>query len=151
MADTVNVTEETLEATVERAFKFIRAIGLIARVRGRMQARGYEPEDHSSGWALLTAVSGQTEIQPPIPEAGDVRDAFAELNRADEVLFGLLTASLTHRYPAALKTLTTGLSTTRDEAEAVVVVSTLLDRFNALEKSGTDEAKKVIEYLKKMN
>jgi hypothetical protein len=52
------VSQETLDATPARVIAFLRALGTVPVLRKALEVRGYSPDEHRRGWALLQAASG---------------------------------------------------------------------------------------------
>ncbi len=144
---TVTVTRRTLEETPGRSLTFLRAVARKAHIRQRLQSRGYTQAEHDKGWRLIGLVSG-VDLQLPAPiEDHSVRHALAELNSLDEDTLALVELTLKHRHPAQAEVLLGGLSPTRDEAGAVVVIATLSERLDQLEREKTDEGDKALALL----
>ena len=129
------VTQETLDATPERALKLLRGIGTVPAIRAALAARGYSADEHALGWKLLHDVSGYS---PGGAELGVVVDpevtrAIATLDAWDEDGFRIVRAAVT-RFPDQAKTLLEGIGPSTGAA-SVLGVRTLLDRIDALEKT----------------
>ena len=132
------VTQETLDATPTRVIAFLRALGTVPVLRKTLEARGYSPDEHRRGWALLQAASGYdadaeagssaTRVDPA------VRDAIAEIDAWDEDGFRIVRAALGRLHPEQAKTVLAGLSPSTGAA-AILGVETLLDRLETLAKS----------------
>ena len=131
--DPVPVARDTLEGTPARVLTFLRAVGTSKSIRSLLVARGYTPTDHQEAWALLQAVSGS--VDGHISEEPDlvVRDAINALDTWDEDGFRLIRAALTRRHPTQAAFVLNGLSA-QQGAGAVLGVSRLLDRLDALER-----------------
>ena len=132
------VSRQTLEQTPSRALQFLRGVGTSVTIRTRLAARGYTEEEHARGWALLQSVSGYfggSSASGDTAEAADalVRKAIADVDAWDESGFRVVNASLRVRHPAQHAFVMKGLKAATG-AEAVVGVSALLDRIDALEK-----------------
>ncbi|HEU4409997.1 MAG TPA: hypothetical protein VFS43_32380 [Polyangiaceae bacterium] len=132
--DVTSVGRETLESMPGRVLTFLRAIGTSKSIRRLMVARGYTPNDHQEGWALLHKVSGFLTEDPPEEADVTVRDAIAELDRWDEDGFRLVRAALSRLHPEAGAFVLRGLGPATGAA-AVLSVKNLLDRLDALESS----------------
>lgn len=132
------VSQETLEATPARVISFLRALGTVPVLRKGLEARGYSPDEHQRGWALLQAASGYdadgegevaaSQVDP------EVRDAIAEIDAWDEDGFRIVRAALGRLHPEQAKTVLAGLAPSTGAA-AILGVETLLDRLDTLAKS----------------
>ncbi len=133
-APEVVVSRQTLELTPARALVLLRGIGTSAPIRAKLAARGYTPAEHARGWGLMQATGGRFDGDGPNPDAEDetVQAAIAEVDAWDEDGLRVVGASLRHRHPAQYAFVMRGLKASTG-AEAVVGVSTLLDRLDALE------------------
>lgn len=129
------VGQETLDATPERAIKFLRGVGTVPAIRSALAARGYTQDEHDRGWELLHAASGYGH-QPDFGSAVDpaVHNAIATLDAWDEDGFRIVRAALGRLHPEQAKTVLDGLGPSTGPA-AVVGVKLLLDRLDALAKS----------------
>jgi hypothetical protein len=132
------VTQETLDATPARAIAFLRALGTVPVLRKALEARGYSPDEHRRGWALLQAASG---YEPDVEAGGSdtrvdpaVRDAIAQVDAWDEDGFRIVRAALGRLHPEQAKTVLAGLAPSTGVA-AILGVETLLDRLDTLAKS----------------
>jgi hypothetical protein len=138
---TVAVAVRTLEATPERALKFLRAVGRSSVIRRLLQGRGYTQADHAQGWKLITAVAG-VELEPPDDiEDRDARAALRTLNEADEDVLGLIDVTLKHQHPKLHEKLLSGLAPHTDEAKASVVIKLVLERLASLEQATDQDAR----------
>lgn len=151
---TVDVTQETLDATPARLLAFLRGVGTRPEIQFALAAVGYDEAEHQRGWQLLHACSGfapAAGIAPVIDRA--VTEAIAALDARDERTHGLIDATLKHRVPTAHAALLRDLSPGRG-AEAVVYFHTLLGRLDALhagklEGVSARDAKAAVEVLAK--
>ena len=144
---TVTVGRRTLEDTPERALQFIRGVSRTAGIRVSLQTRGYTQEEHVLGWTLIGQVSGvDLAVSEPVEDEA-VRQAMTRLNQADEETLTIVDASLRHRHPAQAEALTKGLSATRDEAEAVVVMEELLNRVDNMAQSSDEADQSALQVL----
>lgn len=128
---TVDVSDETLDATPARLLDFLRGVGTRPEIQAALGAVGYDHAEHQHGWKLLHACSGfaPSESAPQVDRA--VADAINLLDSRDERAHSLADATLKHRAPSAHKALLGGVSPGRG-AESVVYFSQLLDRLDAL-------------------
>lgn len=129
------VTQETLDATPERALKFLRGAGTVPAIRAALLARGYTQAEHDRGWTLLHEASGFGRA----PELGavvdhEVQQAIAEVDAWDEDAFRIVRAAFANRYPEQAKKVLDGIGPATGAA-ALVGVELLLERLDALAKS----------------
>jgi hypothetical protein len=144
---TVTVGDAVLEATVERAFKFLRGVGTSEPIRAALAKVGYGAEEHDAGWRYAHAVSGYQRPVAAEPTKA-IADAIAAIDAADEELFAISAATLKHRFPAQEKILFANLSATRGPG-AVVGMKTYLDRLTALETSADADDQAAVALLAK--
>ncbi|HEU4408252.1 MAG TPA: hypothetical protein VFS43_23520 [Polyangiaceae bacterium] len=137
------VSYEVLEAAPVRTFRFLRAVAQRTEIRSVLEAHGYTPEVHDHGWQLLDKVSKGRPSKPVASNDAVVRKAIAELDAWDERGFRIGHAALAHLHPEQDAFVFEGLEPAAGP-EAVLTVSTLLDRLDALEsapeREGTREA-----------
>ena len=131
----VTVTQETLDATPARVVKFLRGVGTVPAIRAALAAAGYTDEDHEEGWTRLHAASGYSATND-FATATDTRvhAAIATLDAWDEDGFRIVRAALSRLHPKQAAAVLDGIGP-HVGAEAVVGVSALLDRIDALAKS----------------
>jgi hypothetical protein len=139
---TVDVSDETLEATVVRAVKLLDALGAVPVLRAHLQALGYDVAEHDRGWGLLHAAAGFAPGEPfggatPTSDP-DVAGAVRALDAQDEALLGAAAASLKHRHPAQHAFVFAGLDAASGP-EAVLRVRIFLDRLDALQRGAARE------------
>jgi len=146
------VTRGTLDETPGRALKLLIGIGTSVQVRGAIEQRGFGEEDRREGWRLLEAAG---DYRPPAgvgagaPEVdAAVRDAVVALDGWDEDGFRVIRATLERRYPEQAKMVFDGLAASTG-ASAVLGVSKLLQRLDALEKGKSKEDKAAMALLAK--
>jgi hypothetical protein len=141
----LKVSRQTLEQTPGRVLTFLRALGTSAPMRAKMLARGYTEEEHKTGWRLNQEVGGYFEGEPPpaYVEDEEVGESIDAVDAWDEDGMRIVNASLRARHPAQHSYVMRGLKASTG-IEAVVGVSTMLDRLDALEsapeREGTREA-----------
>jgi hypothetical protein len=127
-------SRQVLEATPERALKFLRAVGTSAQIRAPLVAAGYSSEEHELGWKLLQRASGYL---PPDTQPHDdlkVAQAIAELDATDEPALRRIGAALKRFHKKQYKFVFDGLAPTQGAGSILVWVK-LLDRLDALESS----------------
>src|SRR5262249_17448513 len=106
-------------------------------VHAALAERGYTEADHKEGWDLLLQISGYNSPAAAMSQEDPaVTRAIVELDQWDEPNFSLIHPPLPRRHPAQAACLFNNLEPATG-AGAVVSVSTLLDRLDALE-SGAD-------------
>ncbi len=130
---TVTVGDAVLEATVPRAFQFLRGIGTSDAIRAVLAGAGYGPGDHSEGWRLLYAVSGAPKDEAQTAATTkEVSEAIAAVDAADEEVFGITQLALKHRFPEQAAFVFHDLAASRGP-EAVLGMKVFLERIQALE------------------
>lgn len=140
------------ERLPERAFRFLRTVGLYPPIMFQLAEAGYDDDHHRFAWERLHQISGYQEASLP-HVSQEHRDAITALDRWDEPNFARTKAALRHRYPSQHDYIFNDLKAEQG-AEAVLSVKTFLDRIDALEE-GTDpkrkkrkaEDKKAVELL----
>lgn len=123
------VSRETLEETPNRALTFLMGVAMLPTVRSLLSARGYDVSEHKRGWALLEAAANRDVSDETTDE--EVSAAVAALDNWDEPNIRLIRAAFT-RHPEARASVLAGIKPVTGAA-AVVNVSTILDRLDALE------------------
>ena len=133
------VSQQTLEGTMDRALLLLRAISTNAGIRRAMAECGYDKAEQRIGWRLLCRASGMFKVELPVSQDEEARAAIAECDAADEPLFHRVHAALEHHYPEQDKFVFTDLNPGRGP-ESVLAIATFLDRLDALESSPKREA-----------
>lgn len=129
----------TLEATPSRVVRFLGAVGTSVSIRTILHRHGYGRADHEEGWQLLRACCSDPDAVWPDDMDEGAQDALIELDAWDEKGFAIVTATLTHKYPAQARFLLTGIGPS-EGAAAIDGVRELLDRIDKLEAgNATDE------------
>ncbi|MCC6554248.1 MAG: hypothetical protein IT372_14705 [Polyangiaceae bacterium] len=138
--DTVDCSDEALEAMPERVTRFLAGLGALPTVRTLLFEAGMADEEIVEGRTLLLAVLAGP--RSPAMAADTVgaraqRVAVAELDEWDEPNFTRFGAALRRHFPDQAAYVFRDLGVSQG-VEAVKGVATLLARLDALEK-GTDE------------
>jgi hypothetical protein len=130
------VAIEVLEETPQKALQFLRALATKVEIRSAMASCGYTEAEQAEGWKLLLDVSGYNAGPTGFPVTDDqkARDAIAELDAWDSSGFRRIHAALGRFHPEQDSFLFAGIEPGKGTA-AVVSVSMLLDRIDALESS----------------
>ncbi len=137
-ASTVDVSDETLEATPARLLVFLRGVGTRSEIQAALAKVGYDAAEHERGWEALHRCSGFSATGEAVPLIDrEVADAIAALDARDERTHAIVDASLKHRAPTAHAALLDGLAPGRGPA-AVVYFHTLLDRLDRLHAGALD-------------
>jgi hypothetical protein len=142
---------QTLEQTPSRAVRFLWAIGTSMSIRTVMSRHGYRKSDHDEGWQLVQVCCTDPTLQWPDEMDETAQDALIEVDQWDERGFAIVTATLSHKYPAQARFLLSGIGPS-EGPRAVDGVRELLDRIDALERGATeapDEDKKAVAALGK--
>ena len=137
MNNNTNVSLGTLNDVPARALLLVRGIATHAEIRAIMASGGYTEADQQEGWSLLLTASGFTPAPVPAGASADdvrARSAIAELDAWDEPGFRRIHAALGHLHPAQDEFVFAGLGPSQGPG-AVVGISLLLDRLDALESS----------------
>lgn len=133
--ETRTPSQLTLDRTPARMLTFILAVGRFASIRGKLQTRGYTDAEHAHGWSLLHAIDpsiGRPALASTQSDAA-VREAFAQIDAWDNENLPIADAALSHRAPEAHAFLFANDLAPAEGAESVRVVTTFLDRVDALE------------------
>lgn len=128
---------ETLEQTPSRAVRFLWAIGTSMSIRTIMSRHGYRKSDQDEGWQLVQACCTDPSLQWPDEMDETAQDALIEVDAWDERGFAIVTATLSHKYPAQARFLLSGIGPS-EGPQSVDGVEELLDRIDALERGATD-------------
>ncbi|WP_437673654.1 hypothetical protein [Sorangium sp. So ce131] len=132
-------SNEVLEATPERATKFLTGMGAVAAIRTAMADAGMTDDDILEGRTLLLdvlAAPRKTSAPPDTDDARAQRAATTELDQWDEPNFARYGAALRRRHPDVYVYVFKDLAPSTGTA-AVQGVATFLTRLDALE-NGTD-------------
>ncbi len=134
MTNVQNINDRALQDTPARALLLLRAISTKAEIRVVMQGAGFTEAENDLGWKLLLEAAGSTAGPLPVSTDEKARAAIAELDGWDESGFRRIHAALERLHPEQDQFVFAGLEPSRGPG-AVVSVSTLLDRLDALERS----------------
>jgi hypothetical protein len=124
-------SRQVLDGIAARVLTFLIAVGKYFAIRAALSTRGYTEADHELAWGLLKTLA----VFPPGSAATvdkTVRDAIVAIDAWDEPNFAVIRAVLENRHPEVVDFVFENLSP-KQGAEAVVGVSTLLDRLDAME------------------
>lgn len=124
-------SRQVLDGIAARVLTFLIAVGKYVAIRAALSTRGYSEAHHELAWGLLKTLA----IFPAGSAATvdkTVRDAVVELDAWDEPNFAVIRAVLENHHPEVVDFLFDNLRP-KQGPEAVVGVSTILDRFDALE------------------
>src|SRR5262245_15885486 len=127
-------SRKTLEEAPGRVLTFLIGVGKSPVIRASLATRGYNPTHHHRPWNLLGKLPGVGQSQEPILVDVAVRNAVAELDAWDEPNFAMMKAALLHLHPAQAEFLFKDLEPSKGP-QAVIGVSTLLDRLDSLDNS----------------
>jgi hypothetical protein len=138
MADTDNKpTERTLDTVIERAVKFVAAIGNRNTIMTLMQSKGFDSDELTLGWGLIHKASGYyPNSKTPTAESPDTlkkREASAELDNWDEPNFRIIRLATQKRFPEVYEHLFEGELEAKEGPESIVSVKLLLDRIVSLQ------------------
>jgi hypothetical protein len=144
----ITVTRETLDETPARALKLLRGLGTRPAIRGALAKRGYSDADHAEGWSLLHAASGYVAGGPTTTVDADVEAAIHAVDAWEHSELPVIRATLARHAPAIGDALLAGTHV-ESGVGALVVVETVLDRLDALEKSKHKEDHAALAVLAK--
>lgn len=128
-------SQDTLDRTPARALTFLLAVGRTPAIWGALQTRGYGDAEHGVGWQKLLAVDpSRAKSSPVVPSADPaVLEAFAQIDKWDNENLPIVDVALANRVPEAHAFVFADGLAPADGAESVRVVTTFLDRADALE------------------
>jgi hypothetical protein len=128
-------SRQTLEQIPNRVLTFLIGVGTSVPIRAALAARGYSQKESDYAWDQLKKLAGSTPAGGPEPSIDrKIQDAISELDRWDEPNFESIEATLQRLHPDQAKFVFANLEA-KQGPEAVVSVSTLLDRLDALDNS----------------
>jgi len=127
-------SRETLDATRERAVKFLSTVGTTKSIFAALAMRGYTLRDHQEGWKLFLKVSGYDRAYSPEEIDNVVAEAIRDLDAWDEDGFRVARAALERLHPDQAAFVFNNLAAAQGP-EAVASVAKFLDRLDALEDS----------------
>ncbi len=121
--------------------KATRVLGFLMGLRNRrvamiLAAHGFGEADLKEGWRRMAALT-EGRLDGALPPADADPTLLANLDAWENKWFPILNASLSARFPAAHRNLFRNLAQT-EGPEVVVSVKTLLNRLDALGKTGED-------------
>lgn len=127
---------EVLEDTPQKVLQFLKAMATKVEIRSVMATCGYTEAEQAEGWKLLLDAAGYSVDPATFPVSDDqkARDAIAELDAWDAGGFRRIHAALGRFHPEQDTFLFAGIEPAQGTG-AVVSVSMLLDRIDALESS----------------
>lgn len=126
-------SRQVLDGIATRVLAFLIAVGKYFAIRAALSSRGYTEAQHELAWGYLKKLAVFPPGSTPILDK-TVRDAVVEIDAWDEPNFAVIRAVLENHHPEVIGFLFDNL-TPKQGNEAVVGVSTLLDRLDALESS----------------
>ena len=136
-------TRSTRDGVPARTLTFLIRVNASIEARAALMDRGYTQAEHEHAWTLLAKL-GQLPASAPIVDKA-VQAAVAELNAWDEPNFSLIEAILLRSYPDQAAFVFQDLAPSPIGAEAVLAISTLLDRLDALESSKERKATRAVD------
>jgi hypothetical protein len=137
------VTLETLEETTRRALHMLVALATAPGPYALMCNRGYGPEEHARGWALVQRLVGMPA--EGAVDRSEAARAAAELDDMDGDLIELIRSALT-RHPDACDRILAGLEPATG-ADAVANAALIVERLDA--ESKTEEGRAALARLAK--
>jgi hypothetical protein len=124
-------SRQVLDGIAARVLTFLIAVGKYFPIRAALTTRGYTEAHHELAWGYLKKLAVFPAGSVPILDK-TVRDAVVEVDAWDEPNFAVIRAVLENHHPEVVDFLFDNLNA-KQGPEAVVGVSTLLDRMDALE------------------
>ena len=137
-------SRQVLDGIAARVLTFLIAVGKYFPIRAALTTRGYTEVDHELAWEHLKKLALFPAGSAPVLDK-TVRDAVVEIDAWDEPNFAVLRAVLENHHPAVVDFVFENLSA-KQGAEAVVGVSTLLDRLDALENAPERKATRTADH-----
>lgn len=131
IAEPLAASRRVLEATPERVFQFLRAVGTHRDIQLRLAARGYTSGDHREGWRLLEMSGGFDASAPDAPIETGVPEAIDLIGQWMEMNYPIAHVSTRARHPEQHELLFRGLDYQRGPA-AVLVAKELMKRLRSL-------------------
>jgi hypothetical protein len=128
------IGRRTLDETPARVLTFLMGVGKSLPIRAALAQRGYTEKEHQTAWTVLQEVAQYSPPGNPTTVDIAVRDAVAALDLWDEPNFACIHATLARIHPDQDQFVFKGLES-KQGAEAVLSVGTMLDRLDALESS----------------
>lgn len=128
-------SRQVLDSIPTRVLTFLIGVGKYLPIRAALATKGYTQAVHDHAWGLLKKLAIFPDGSEPTLDKA-VRDAIVALDAWDEPNFAVIRAVLEHLHPELVDFVFGNLGP-KQGPEAVLSVSTLLDRFDALE-SGPD-------------
>jgi hypothetical protein len=126
-------SRQVLDGIAARVLAFLIAVGKYFPIRAALATKGYTEAQHDLAWAYLKKLAVFPAGTTPVLDKA-VRDAVVEIDAWDEPNFAVIRAVLENHHPDVVDFLFDNL-VPKQGNEAVVGVSTLLDRLDALENS----------------
>ena len=126
-------SRQVLDGIAARVLSFLIAVGKYFPIRAALSTKGYTEAQHELAWGQLKKLAVFPAGSAPVLDK-PVRDAVVEIDAWDEPNFAVIRAVLENHHPEVVDFLFGNL-TPKQGNEAVVGVSTLLDRLDALESS----------------
>lgn len=137
-------SDDTLNRVPARALKMLGYIGRTRPVFAVMQAGGFTQADLQEGWALLHATAGYVATSAAPARDEKAAESLAFLDAWDEPNFRRLRAAVRRKHPQAESFLFDGISPGVG-TEAIISVSTLLDRVDRLARGPHAQALATLE------
>jgi hypothetical protein len=124
-------SRQVLDGVPTRVLTFLIAVGKYFPIRTALATRGYTEAHHELAWSYLKKLAIFPAGSAPVLDK-TVRDALVEVDAWDEPNYAVVRAVLENHHPEVVDFVFDNLSP-KQGPEAVVGVSTLLDRLDALE------------------
>lgn len=126
-------SRQVLDGVPTRVLTFLLGVGKYSAIRTALAGRGYSEAQHELAWGHLKKLAVFPAGTTPTLDK-PVRDAVIEIDAWDEPNFAVIRAVLENHHPEVVSFLFDNLSA-KQGPEAVVGVSMLLDRLDALDSS----------------
>jgi hypothetical protein len=122
------LSQRQIERIVERAGKFLRAVGTRLEIWRLMAGAGYTAQEHQLGWSLFLDVCGFHASGEGRAPTGPAEAAIAELDHWDNPYFQRAHAALGRLYPRQETYLFDGGLLAASGVASVAAVKTFLER-----------------------
>lgn len=130
----VRVSRRKAEKMPDRAFRFLRSVGLFPSIMSALYEVGYSEDIHRKGWELLHQASGFQNKTQNMSEKH--HNAIVELDNWDEKAFRRTHATLQYLYPEQTRYIFQDLEAQKGY-EAIQAVQIYIERVSTL-REGTD-------------
>lgn len=133
--------------------RFARVVKLLlsvndSKVAGYLAKRGFSEEDRAEGWELFDKATRRHVGMQPLVSNGLTQELITRIDAWENVWFDVASAALGRKFPKVHDALFLNIGKSSG-ADVIVGVKTLLDRLDALEAEGGEQAKGALALLDK--